>query len=1687
MKISFKKKDIKNRNIQIYLLRHLLEILPIFIIPIIGKFNFYNFLELYLLSILCKNQNYIFNDFFQCFQGKHIIYFFFSCICLILVFFINHVFIIFSFKKNENKVSSLIKNLIIDRQKIFYYTKIYLSFLETIAYDYNIKSFLSLSFFICSLINFLFCYKEISFRRNLRNEDLIRFYLFTVNFISNSLLFFYYLFNNNKKIKGIFYIFFVFSFILIGIVIFSKNQFYILKHKNIFNLKEIDIYIQLSMLIDSIKEKKTNRKQFLNLISYFSIELEKNIQEIENLNFFDESKEKKNDYILYLYIENIYKKKTELFSNSILLKMTYSDFLYNIIKKYKKSYQTLYQLYSDIENNKIFSTIQEEFYVYRIKREIEERSINNINDGSDISFQYQSHSLMKIISQIAEVYYNFWNLLLTSNQKEDLNKLDEYTNQIIKLKKDIDEKFEAISSSNQLNKKITEYYILYLREIIKDNEKADNILTEKLEKYKNDFSNDNSNNNIYNIENLFPSSHFQFIIISLDKNNFGNILKISSDISGKIGYSSEELIGHNLNILMPNFLKEEHNKILKKIIKEGNFFDENQKMNKLCVFIKTKSKFLKQLPLDIKILCDEDRNPFIFAKLNQDLDILFSKEIREKFYIMVNQRFFIKYCTPNCLKSLNLNTKIINGNYSIFIYIKELYSEITKIILESEDNINKRKIQYSILKDSYMTEYLEQKITWNKNNKYFYMNCREIKMNDKIMGFIFQFEECKDYFSSVISNVSYNNLRRESQEQSKLNFNIGKRNSLRAEDLNNIKGNYLPPINEEIEFDYKNKKYIFKQKYNDSLNIQTVKDYYESEILNRKKQRFKKKQTINEESSSFSINSRQSKEDIFISEEEEEEEEEDDELEEEEEEEESITKSNNSYKDNYNNNDNNNNNDNKYRNLNNIIKNTNEPKNSIVDFYKLMENSKDNIYRVKLSNITLYIYNFKTSTFIEYKKIYNTSKFDERLGNEFSMSNRLNREKLKRRRNPLNKIMKLTFSKLFILPKLKKLKQKEIIRNTNEINKYISQKKCNFSIKLLLISLIFFFLIITILYIYFFQNVLSLRKDIEKIARINRYLSDLRDNTNDIFYQSFQLAIINNPRYSNLISSRENLKKNAKNKLLKLYQDNLLLIQELEDYQESLTEKYQEKINYYSVDFVAISKNLYINTTQKKIINLFSEFTFSVYNYATSNDNNINLRNLDYNFILYNAKIFYSDRFEDYLNSYLNVYKEKNKIAIFNNYIFTIVFLVLGILIFFILYKSNKKVILDKEKILKLFFQIEVSSIKKSISKCEKFMDKEKNWSSYSNEKSVSEKNENDGNESKENENLLRLDSQIINLINKKASNKKKKKKHSNKIENNKVIIQEKGKNNIIIVLLIQLIILFIILLSISIYINNLYSSFYRYTSIYFLIQTHKTFYSKYFNYVRMFIIYYHKSDTDPMAYFISKTLKQNLKLLMINNEQYLEEILKYIKKYSLPKSSLKLLSSVLKDNLCEYSENEFKIYNISCDSIGDGVIKTGLFNTLNYGIHSIYYLMKKIAYDIKVSEKKGYKYNEINYGIEEYYNLYPQNTNQWEEYEKLNPFNSINDHLTKDLTIIVEIVIKNTTYVLIDSIKKEIINGFNFIKHFLICLCIFFGFFLYYPIFFYFIPDIILKNNDINRKRKLLGIIPKDILVNILYQNDDL
>ena len=93
---------------------------------------------------------------------------------------------------------------------------------------------------------------------------------------------------------------------------------------------------------------------------------------------------------------------------------------------------------------------------------------------------------------------------------------------------------------------------------------------------------------------------------------------------------------------------------------------------------------------------------------------------------------------------------------------------------------------------------------------------------------------------------------------------------------------------------------------------------------------------------------------------------------------------------------------------------------------------------------------------------------------------------------------------------------------------------------------------------------------------------------------------------------------------------------------------------------------------------------------------------------------------------------------------------------------------------------------------------------------------------------------------------------------------------------------------------------------------------------------------------------------------------------------------------------------------------------------------------------------------------------------------------VVKNLTILTEIVYRNASFDLINLIKQEIINGFEEIQNIIIISCSIFGIFAYLPIILYFIPDITRKNIDINKKRKLLAVIPKEMLSEMIYKNED-
>ena len=137
----------------------------------------------------------------------------------------------------------------------------------------------------------------------------------------------------------------------------------------------------------------------------------------------------------------------------------------------------------------------------------------------------------------------------------------------------------------------------------------------------------------------------------------------------------------------------------------------------------------------------------------------------------------------------------------------------------------------------------------------------------------------------------------------------------------------------------------------------------------------------------------------------------------------------------------------------------------------------------------------------------------------------------------------------------------------------------------------------------------------------------------------------------------------------------------------------------------------------------------------------------------------------------------------------------------------------------------------------------------------------------------------------------------------------------------------------------------------------------------------------------------------------------------------------------------------------------------------SIYY---EVLYLTEIGSEKGFLYSELFYGSLLYFN-FSQEINQ-------------NDIFNSDAMRHLIILNDNIFKVCIDDasnlVKEDIQNVGNNIINLLIYLFIIYCCFLFCFILFYVIPDVIKKNKNINKRRKLLMIIPKKVLLDIISKN---
>ena len=182
----------------------------------------------------------------------------------------------------------------------------------------------------------------------------------------------------------------------------------------------------------------------------------------------------------------------------------------------------------------------------------------------------------------------------------------------------------------------------------------------------------------------------EYLIISADdsEKNERKILNMSLGFSSIIGYQKNEIIGKDMNILLPRLFHKFHNVMFKKLVAKRKielykalsshlkYFPEDISKKIYC---KTKSNFLKPLDFNAHLVQTEDGKHIFVALINRHSS--FSTTWNEEgetppCCVLTDKNFIVQTFTADCCDLLGFNSKIINSNF-----------EITSCILQFNEDI----------------------------------------------------------------------------------------------------------------------------------------------------------------------------------------------------------------------------------------------------------------------------------------------------------------------------------------------------------------------------------------------------------------------------------------------------------------------------------------------------------------------------------------------------------------------------------------------------------------------------------------------------------------------------------------------------------------------------------------------------------------------------------------------------------------------------------------------------------------------------------------------------------------------------------------------------------------------------------------------------------------------------------------
>lgn len=315
--------------------------------------------------------------------------------------------------------------------------------------------------------------------------------------------------------------------------------------------------------------------------------------------------EEKEEYIRYAELEkydyfllNVLRIGLDMHPASSKLMLLLALFEIHHIKYYWMG------LYSLMRLSKIRSSSLENFMIFRAIVEVQlqvisENKTQKRETGFDATFllnyQKEYFNFMRKISDSLKLYLQFWVEL--DDKAPETDKLIGLGSVITKMNNEISEKFTLIKKTQVTNMKLYRTYAGFL-EYVSHDEEGLKLIEEKIIDTSRSVLSRNflKSEADFKFESVADDSTTIFTV-SGDNSKMGEILTVSNQVADSLGYKPAELIGDNINHIMPKFYSDRHVKFMNRFFKSGQAKVMNKKR---IVFPRTSLGYLK--PCNLRLL-----------------------------------------------------------------------------------------------------------------------------------------------------------------------------------------------------------------------------------------------------------------------------------------------------------------------------------------------------------------------------------------------------------------------------------------------------------------------------------------------------------------------------------------------------------------------------------------------------------------------------------------------------------------------------------------------------------------------------------------------------------------------------------------------------------------------------------------------------------------------------------------------------------------------------------------------------------------------------------------------------------------------------------------------------------------------------------------------------------------------------